>query len=319
MEKEKQKAVEKLLSQFSKEDVFLAPMADVNDFAFRRLCREKGGIKLCWTGFIVSHQWVIADNEAKRRDVFYTDGCEKNLVGQLLGNNADELIQTAKDIEKYCDMIDLNLGCTHCVASKTECGFYMTNNAIKRAETIKIVQKLSENLTKPLSAKIRVIPDGGGKPSIEETVKFAQELENAGVNLLTVHGRTMRSDKHGDVDYELISRVVKGVSIPVIANGGVNSKEDALDLIEKTGARFAMAAQCFVSNPMHLVSPDLSPSEIAKEYIRYAKESDESIHHAKKHMYGFFSNKLREQPEKAVSIRDAWTFDDLLKLCESFN
>ena len=313
---EKQKAVELLLNQFDKSDIFLAPMAFVNDFAFRRLCREKGGIKLCWTGFIMAHVWVNEKNEKKRKEIFQTDGKEKNLVIQILGADEGELIQTAKEVEQYCDMIDLNLGCTHCFASKSECGCYMVENRKRRQKTIEIINHLANSLRKPLSVKMRAIPDSDGITSIPETIEFVKQLEENGVNLITIHGRKMSNDKSGEIDYQLISSIVNAVNIPVIANGAVSSKEEALHLIEKTGAMHVMAAQCFVSNPMHLMSPNLSPSEIALEYIKYAQETNETINQTKKHMYNFFSKLLKENPSKAQEIKSSFTFDALIKFCE---
>ena len=317
LQKKKQEDVLRLLNQFDRKDVFLAPMAYVNDFAFRRLCREKGCVKLCWTGFVMSHVWVNEKDESKKREIFHTDGHEKNLVIQLLGSNEEELIQTAKELEKYCDMIDLNLGCTHCFASKSESGCFMIENKKRRERTLEIIKHMSNNLIKPLSCKLRGVTDLEGNLDIKETVDFVKKLEENGVNLITIHGRKNSSDKSGEINYDLISEVVKNVNIPVIANGGISTEEDVINMLEKTGACHIMAAQCFVQNPMHFTNPSLSPSEIGLEYIKYATETGETINQIKKHMFNFYSNYLKTNPEKANDIRNCFTIQSLIDFCEN--
>ena len=317
IQRKKQESVIRLIGQFDRTDVFLAPMAYVNDFAFRRMCREKGGIKLCWTGFVMSHVWVNERDDSKKKEIFHTDGHEKNLVIQILGSDEAELIQTAKDLEPYCDMIDLNLGCTHCFASKSESGCFMVENRKRRDRTLHIINSLARNLSKPLSVKLRGAPDSDGNLSISETVEFAKKLEENGVNLITIHGRKASSDKSGEINYELISEVVKNVTIPVIANGGIFSSEDVLNMLTHTGACHVMAAQCFVQNPMHFTNPSLSPHEIGLEYIKYAIETGETINQIKKHMFNFFSYYLKSKPEKADEIKKCITIQSLIDFCNN--
>ncbi|EAY20187.1 hypothetical protein TVAG_021320 [Trichomonas vaginalis G3] len=295
--------------------IFLAPMADVNDYSFRKLCRQNG-VSLCWTGFINAHHWVTRTKQRDRDVWFTTRDNEKNLVVQLLGSNLEELVSCAKDVENFCDMIELNCGCTHCFASRSGCGFFLIDTQKHRDSALILIQNLIKSINKPVSIKIRLISDDNSVPSLERTVKFAQDLERVGVSLITVHARTQQADKKGDVDYDAIKAVVQAVSVPVIANGGISSLEQAQEIIQRTGAYAVMAGQCFFKNPTCLTT-NKNPKEISLEYLNLAKENNEDLQRSRKHVYAFLGDVLRQHPEYGPVVMQQRTYVDLIEWVKS--
>lgn len=296
----------------SKEEsiIFLAPMADVCDYSFRKLCRQNGA-SLCWSGFINAHQWV-SKTKQKDRDLWFTSkDNERNLVVQLLGSDLEELVSCAKDVESFADMIELNCGCTHCFASRYNCGFFLIDTQKHRDSTLILIENLVKRINTPVSIKIRLISDDYSVPSLERTVKFAKDLERVGVSLITVHARTQQADKKGDVDYEAIKAVVEAVKIPVIANGGITSAEQAKMVMEKTGAFATMIGQEFFKNPTFLTT-NKGPREVSLDYLALAKENDEDLQRTRKHIYAFMTDVLRQHPEYGPQVMKQRTYDDLI-------
>ncbi|OHS95894.1 dihydrouridine synthase [Tritrichomonas foetus] len=236
--------------QFGDNPICLAPMAEVNDLAFRLQCRLHN-VKVCYTGMINSNQWIQGHKYQNR--VFQTCQEDRPLIVQLAGSDYDTILSSAVDIGPLCDAVDLNLGCTQHIAKRGGYGFFLVDTAEKRDEVIKLFEKLSTNVCVPVTAKIRIFTktdeENNEVPDPETTIEFAKQLQNAGVSVLAVHGRFQHRDKKANVFTDIIKKVVETVEIPVIANGGVNSKSDAIEILRETGAAGVMVGQALLANP----------------------------------------------------------------------
>ena len=243
-------------NRFGPNPICLAPMAERNDLAFRILCRRHN-VKVCFTGMLNSIQWSQGHKYQIR--VFNTCKEDRPLIAQLAGSDYDTIFTSAKDLSQVCDAVDINLGCTQHIARRGNYGFFMVDTAEKRTEVLKLFKKLSDNITVPITAKIRIFTkslesesvdaddsnrqDDTSKtfsevPDEEETINFARKLEEAGVSVITVHGCYQHRNKKADFSTYIIMKVVQSVQIPVIANRGVNSVEDAENLFERNQGRW---------------------------------------------------------------------------------
>lgn len=310
----KRDKIKKILES-AQNQYFLAPMFQVNDLAFRKMCRNHN-IKLCWTGMINSHLWL---NPKERQTMFQTCNDDHPLIAQLNGNDEGELLACARDIEGLADAIDLNLGCTQHIARRGQYGYYMVNTDNKRQNALKLVEKLASELSIPITAKIRLLENEEGKPDPQLTCDFAKSLEKAGVSLISVHGRHKQLNKSGDIDIDAIKNIVNSVSIPVIANGGVKTKEDADDLIKQTGAVGVMIGQGLLENPLILETNNPDPVAMAKEYFELFKQHPIDFFVARRHVFYFFESIIRTQPQIANVLKKTRSVEDVYKFLDDYS
>ena len=276
---------------YGKYPICLAPMVDMCDIAFRILCRRHG-ISCAWTGMINTNSWNAS--KTYRQNQVQIDPEDKPLVMQISGAIDTDILSTAKGLSEFGFPIDINLGCCQRVAKRGEYGYFMVNTEEKRRNVIEVVCELVKNLKVPLYAKIRELTDENGTPSEEITVEFAKQLEKAGVSLITIHGRPASQDKKGPVDTNLVKAIASSLKIPVIANGGINTLEDAKKIIDETGAVAAMSAQALLYDPSAFDPNGSQPRcAIAREYLEICKRFPKiPFDVIRRHFFYFFDKEL---------------------------
>lgn len=315
MKKQKDARISELLKS-SKTPYYLAPMFQVNDLAFREMCR-KHGILLCWTGMINSHMWII--NPKDRKNLFDTCPADRPLIVQLNGNDEQELLSCARDVESVVDAIDINLGCTQHIARRGQYGYFMVNTPEKREKSLKILARLTSELSLPITTKIRLLDDKDGNPDIKATCEFAKSLEKAGVSLISVHGRHKQLNKSGDIDITSIKEIVNSVTIPVIANGGVRTKEDAELLMKETGAAGVMIGQGLLENPWILETSEPNPVDLAREYLEFYQKYTGDFVVAKRHIFLFFDSIIRSKPSVASHLKQVRSPEEAEKFLQDYS
>lgn len=220
-------------------NVFLAPMAGYTEFAFRGICAGLGA-GLTFTEMVSAKGLVYGSRGTA--PLLYTHANEKITAVQLFGSEPEYVEKAAcsKEIEPF-DIIDLNMGCPVPKVFKNGEGSALMND-VSKAEKIVAAAVASG---KPVTVKMRLGVERGDFTA----VKLARAAENAGAALVTVHGRYRPDYYSGEVDFEKIAQVKNAVSIPVIANGGVFTAEDADKLVEQSGADGVMIARGALYNP----------------------------------------------------------------------
>lgn len=220
-------------------NVFLAPLAGFSDFAMRKICSDYGA-GLTFTE-MVSCKGILYDNENTKTLLKKTDG-EKISCAQIFGNDPDIMLEAIKR-PPLCDfdVIDINFGCPMPKIYQNGEGSALLKNP-SLAE--KIVAECKKS-GKPITCKMRI---GLTENSING-LEFATALENGGADMITVHGRTREKIYAGDIHGEEIAKIVAKVKVPVIANGGIFTKEDANNVMTETGADGVMLARGALEKP----------------------------------------------------------------------
>lgn len=220
--------------------LILAPMAGISDRPFRELCRQKGA------GFAVSE--MVASNPALRhhqKTVLKADINNESGLGsvQILGTDPELMAEAARfNVERGARIIDINMGCpAKKVCSVAAGSALLKNEALVR----KILTAVVNAVDVPVTLKIRTGWDSDNR----NAVSIAHIAEQSGIAALTVHGRTRACKFTGEAEYDTIKHVKQAVTIPVIANGDIDSAEKARFVLTSTGADAIMIGRAAQGNP----------------------------------------------------------------------
>lgn len=221
-------------------NIILAPMAGVTDLPFRVLCKEQGAGLICME--MVSAKAIMYKNK-NTKELLNIDETEKPVSLQLFGSDPDIMADIAASIENLpFDILDINMGCpVPKVVNNGEGSALMKNPALAG----KIVRKVSDAISKPVTVKIRKGFDDDNVNAVE----MAKVIEQNGAQGIAVHGRTRQQYYSGEADWDIITNVKNAVSIPVIGNGDVNSAQAAKSMLEYTGCDAVMVGRAARGNP----------------------------------------------------------------------
>ena len=218
--------------------VSLAPMAGITDYVLRSLVRECSGTCLLTTEMISSE----ALNQVKDTDIVKMDGNHSPISYQLSGHKPEMIANCAEYLQKYADMIDINMGCPVNKVVKGTDGSALMRNPVLAEE---IVRTVKAKIQIPLSVKFRL----GYTMDELNYVEFGQRMQTAGADFITIHGRTRSQMYSGKADWKKIAELKRNVDIPVFANGDVVSVESAEKCLEESQADGVAVGRGILGDP----------------------------------------------------------------------
>ena len=225
-----------------KNQVVLAPMAGICNSSFRRICKDMG----CGLVYaeMVSDK-AIAYHNQKTIDMLYMTEEERPITQQIFGSDKESFVEAAKYIYEnmHLDIIDINMGCpVPKVAVRAQAGSALLKSPEKIYDIVKAVV---DTVPIPVTVKIR----SGWDQNHINAVEVAKIIEKAGASAICVHPRTRNQGYSGKSDWNIIKEVKDNVSIPVIGNGDIKTKEDAKKMLDETGCDAIMIGRGVLGNP----------------------------------------------------------------------
>lgn len=239
---------------FGNRPLFLAPMEDVTDIGFRMLCKRFGAA-MVYTEF-VSAEALIRDVKSTQRKLIISDD-ERPVGIQIYGRDVEAMVEAAKIVEQAGpDLIDLNFGCPVKKVAGKGAGAGMLQNIPKLLE---ITEKVVNAVSLPVTVKTRL---GWNHEQLIITT-LAEQLQDCGIQALTIHGRTRSQMYTGEADWTLIGEVKRNprIHIPIIGNGDITSLDEADRAFDTYGVDAVMIGRATFGCPWIFSRQPLSVDE----------------------------------------------------------
>lgn len=228
--------------EFPDKPLFLAPMEDVTDPAFRLLCK-RFGVDMVYTEFISADALIRSVKRTEQKLTMYDE--ERPVVIQLYGREADAMAEAAQiAAEANPEFIDLNFGCPVKKVAGKGAGAGLLRDIPKMLEITKAVVNA---VHLPVTVKTRLGWDDDSKIIVE----LAEQLQDCGIAALAIHGRTRAQMYKGDADWTLIGDVKNNprMHIPIIGNGDVTTAERAAECFDRYGVDAVMVGRAAIGRP----------------------------------------------------------------------
>ncbi len=303
--------------------LLLAPMEDVSDPPFRKLCKEQGA-DVVYTEFI-SSEGLIRDAEKSRIKLDIYEN-ERPVGIQIFGHNLDSMLQTVEIVEQAKpDFIDINYGCPVKKVVSKGAGAGILKDIPKMVALTKEMVKITDL---PITVKTRL---GWDFDSIH-IVEVAERLQDVGIKAIAVHGRTRSQMYKGEADWTPIAKIKNNqrMHIPIFGNGDVDTPEKAIIMRDKYGLDGAMIGRAAIGNPWifneikhyfktgnHLESTNIKQRvEMAKQHIDLAikwKGERLGIVETRRHYTNYFKGIPHFKPYRLKMVTTD-SYEDLLKI-----
>jgi tRNA-dihydrouridine synthase B len=223
--------------------LFVAPMAGVTDRPFRQLCKSLGAA------------YAVSEMVTSRKDLWNTlktsrranhEGEPGPIAVQIAGTDAPMMAEAAAyNIDRGAQIIDINMGCPAKKVCNKWAGSALMQNETLALEIIEAVVKACEPQRVPVTLKMRT----GWRQDNKNAPRIARAAQEAGVQMVTVHGRTREQGYGGLAEYDTMAAIKAELKIPVVANGDIDTPERARDVLAKTGADAIMVGRAAQGRP----------------------------------------------------------------------
>lgn len=228
--------------ELGEKSLFLAPMEDVSDLPFRKLCKRYGA-DMMYTEFVAADALIRNIPSSMSKTII--EDVERPVGIQLYGKDIEAMVEAAKIAETLKpDLIDINFGCPVKKIATKGAGSGMLRDVPK---LIEMTSQIVKAVKLPVTVKTRL----GWDESSKEIVMIAERLQDIGIQALTIHGRTRAQMYTGEADWTLIGEVKNNqrMHIPIIGNGDVVSPKIALERFDKYGVDGVMIGRGAIGRP----------------------------------------------------------------------
>lgn len=305
--------------------VFLAPMAGVTDIAYRGICKSMG-CGMVYTEMVSAKGLYY--NSKNTESLMRISDEEKPVALQIFGSDPKIMAYACDTINGMDEVavIDVNMGCPVNKIVKNGEGSALMKNPKLASEIIKEMKRVSK---KPVTVKFRKGFDSDNVNAVD----FARYMEDAGVNAITLHGRTREQMYEGKADWQIIKQVKEAVSVPVLGNGDIFEASDAINMKIITGCDGLMIARGAMGNPwiFREIEQGLNGKEIIKptpiekidmcifhlqESVKYFEEL-RAVREMRKQIAWYIKG-LRYCTDIKNKINGATTYDEMYHLLLSY-
>ena len=227
---------------FGSRPLFLAPMEDVTDIGFRKLCKRYGAA-MVYTEFVAADAIIRAIPATLKKMVIDDD--ERPVGIQIYGKEVEPMVEAAKIVETFHpDVIDLNFGCPVKRVAGKGAGAGLLRDIPRMLE---ITRAVVDAVHTPVTVKTRL---GWDQNNLIIT-DLAEQLQDCGIQALTIHGRTRSQMYKGEADWTLIGEVKRNprMKIPIVGNGDITSGEQARQAFERYGVDAVMVGRASFGKP----------------------------------------------------------------------
>jgi tRNA-dihydrouridine synthase B len=253
--------------------LFVAPMAGVTDRPFRQLCKRLGA------------GYAVSEMVTSRKDLWHTlktsrranhDGETRPISVQIAGTDPEMMAEAARyNIDRGAQIIDINMGCPAKKVCNKWAGSALMQDEPLALDIVEAVVAAAEPHGVPVTLKMRT----GWCQAERNAVRIARAAESAGVQMVTVHGRTREQGYKGSAEYDTIAAVKDAVRIPVVANGDIDSPAKAREVLKATGADAIMIGRAAQGRPWifrevahYLDTGDLLAPPLVRDVQRWLTE-----------------------------------------------
>jgi len=223
--------------------VLLAPMEDVTDQAFRLLCKEFGAA-MVYSEFVSADALIRSVNRSLAKIV--VSDSERPVAVQIYGRDVPSMVEAAKIVEQEAkpDVIDLNFGCPVKKVAGKGAGAGMLRN-------IPLMLDITREVVKAVKLPVTVKTRLGWDHESKNIVELSEQLQDCGIQALTIHGRTRSQMYTGEADWTLIKKVKENprIHIPIIGNGDIDSAEKALNAFQEFNVDAVMVGRASFGRP----------------------------------------------------------------------
>lgn len=306
--------------------VLLAPMEDVTDIAFRLMCKQFGA-HLVYSEFVSSDALVRMVNKSLQKLAICDE--ERPVAIQIYGKDTDAMVEAAKIVEAQAspDILDINFGCPVKRVAGKGAGAGMLQNIPKMLE---ITRAVVDAVKIPVTVKTRLGWDADHKIIVE----LAEQLQDCGIEALTIHGRTRAQMYTGEADWTLIGEVKNNprMHIPIIGNGDVTTPQRAKECFDRYGVDAVMIGRGSFGRPwifkevthylntgeeLPPLSFDWKMNVLREEVIQSVNRLDErrGILHIRRHLAASpLFKRLPNFRDTRIAMLRAETVDELFKI-----
>ncbi|MEN9712331.1 MAG: tRNA-dihydrouridine synthase [Pseudomonadota bacterium] len=298
-------------------NLFVAPMAGVTDRPFRKLCKQLGA------GYAVSEMVTSRPDlwsslkTSRRAD---HSGEVGPIAVQIAGTDAQMMADAARyNIDRGAQIIDINMGCPAKKVCNKWAGSALMQDEDLALSIIQAVVQAAQPHGVPVTLKMRT----GWSQAHKNAPMLARAAERAGVQMITVHGRTREQGYKGQAEYDTIAAIKQALQIPVVANGDIDSPEKAQEVLRRTGADALMIGRAAQGRPWifreiahylatgeHLAQPLVAEvrrlllAHLQEHYDLYGERT--GVRSARKHIAWY----VRDLPNAEVFRQHMNTLDD---------
>ena len=302
--------------------LFLSPMDDITDLPFRQMCKHHGADVLI-SEFIASEA-LVRDAEKSRRKMLFAE-FERSIGIQVFGADEESLLRCIDVVtEAKPDFIDINWGCPVRKVAGKGAGSGMLKDIPK---LLHITESIVRRSSLPITVKTRIGYDENNKPIVE----LAEQLQDAGVAAISIHGRTKTQMYRGEADWTLIAETKANprLHIPVFGNGDITSPQQAIEAFQRYGVDGILIGRGAIGNPWifeqtKALMRGMEPAEIkvsdrvsvCREHLLASvdfKGERQAVFEMRKH-YGAYFRGLFDFKRFRIPLVTATTLNEVLKI-----